>query len=573
MTQPNSNTQTPAALPEQIGDYRIEKELGAGGMGTVYLGTHVGTGRAAAVKVLPASMAREEGFVARFGREVAAMQQLQSPHIVELYESGEDHGTYFYAMEYVAGETLTDKLKREKRISWRDTIAFAVQVCRALKAAHNCGIVHRDLKPSNLLIATDGTVKLTDFGIAQVFATSKLTVTGGILGTAEYMSPEQAQGARATRQSDIYSLGAVMYVMLTGRPPFTGKTTLEVIQKHRFAQFDSPKRIVGDIPFWLDEIVCKCLSKKAEDRYPDAYVLQLRLQEVPRKVDLKDSATGGDGEPHPDSETMTDGSAGAGHGAVGSTLARDLFRAQVEAQSEKGALARWFDNVWVLVGLLVLFVVGGYFVSRWSRPDPETLFIRGQALLQQPEGPAWDRARDDYFQPLLERDPATWEPRLEPYLAQVQLYELKKQLLGRTFSRDPLPRSEPEAVLRQALELRKLGRYGEAAEKVAALETLIAGNPDLEPLQAPVTRLREELAEHETTARLEFVQQALQRAETLSLAGKTPEAQAIWRSVIALYDADPAARSLVDEARRHLSAQGSPAPAAPSPTSSKTDKE
>src|SRR5690606_16400751 len=125
--------------------------------------------------------------------------------------------------------TLTARLKRERRIPWREVVDIGTQVCRALKVAHNTGIVHRDLKPSNLLIDRNGVVKLTDFGIAQVFASSKLTATGGILGTAEYMSPEQATGSRATRQSDIYSLGAVMYVMLTGRPPFTGKTTLDII--------------------------------------------------------------------------------------------------------------------------------------------------------------------------------------------------------------------------------------------------------------------------------------------------------------------------------------------------------
>ncbi|MCL4129981.1 UNVERIFIED_CONTAM: hypothetical protein GTU68_042114, partial [Idotea baltica] len=189
-------------------------------MGTVYLGRHTETDRLVAVKVLPASMAREEGFIARFNREIAAMQKMQSSHIVELYESGEDNGTYYYAMEYVPGETLTERLHRDKRIPWRESIEIGVQICKALKAAHNTGIVHRDLKPSNLLLDPEGNVKLTDFGIAQVFASSKLTVTGGVLGTAEYMSPEQAQGTRANKQSDIYSLGAVLYVMLTGRPPF-----------------------------------------------------------------------------------------------------------------------------------------------------------------------------------------------------------------------------------------------------------------------------------------------------------------------------------------------------------------
>lgn len=268
---------------KQIGPWEIGRKLGAGGMGTVYLGTHNETGRQAAVKVLPASLAREEGFIERFKREIASMEQLKSPHIVEFYESGNDGDTYFYAMEFVDGETLTSRLKRDKRMPWPEVIDLCLQICRALKVAHNSGIIHRDLKPSNLMLATDGTVKLADFGVAQVFASQKLTITGGIVGTAEYMSPEQAKGQRATKKSDLYSLGAVMYVMLTGRPPFSGKTSLDVIHKHQFAMFDRPGLYATDMPRQLEEIVCKLLEKEPDKRYPDSYVLSLRLAEVQKR--------------------------------------------------------------------------------------------------------------------------------------------------------------------------------------------------------------------------------------------------------------------------------------------------
>ena len=266
-----------------IGPWEIGVKLGSGGMGTVYLGTHKETGKQAAVKVLPASLAREEGFVERFKREIASMEQLKSPHIVEFYESGNDGDLYFYAMEFVDGETLTSRLKREKRMPWPEVIDACLQICRALKAAHNSGIIHRDLKPSNLMMSKDGSVKLTDFGVAQVFASQKLTVTGGIVGTAEYMSPEQAKGQRATKKSDLYSLGAVMYVMLTGRPPFSGKSSLDVIHKHQFATFDRPGLYATDMPRQLEEIVCKLLEKDPDNRFPDSYVLSLRLAEVQKK--------------------------------------------------------------------------------------------------------------------------------------------------------------------------------------------------------------------------------------------------------------------------------------------------
>ncbi|WP_437227191.1 serine/threonine-protein kinase [Planctomicrobium sp. SH661] len=557
MTEPSSDTTSGTAHPTSVGPYTILKELGSGGMGTVYLAEHKDSGRKVAIKILPASLSREPGFVARFGREIAAMQQLHSGNIVELFESGEDNGIYYYAMEYVEGETLTARLKREKKLPWREAIDIAVQVCKALKSAHNSGIVHRDLKPSNLLIDDTDHVKLTDFGIAQVFATSKLTVTGGILGTAEYMSPEQAQGSRATRQSDIYSLGAVLYVMLTGRPPFTGKTTLEIIQKHRFAQFDSPKRIVPEIPFWLDEIVCKCLSKKPEDRYPDAYVLMLRLQEVPKKVDLKESQESDRLSADHDHETIAETRSQDQH--VGGTLVRDLFRAQMDSQAESTMLGRLFDNVWVLAALLILLVVGGFLLSRWNSVTPEEMFARGEKLMQEPEGASWEIARVQYFDPLLEKDEATWRPKIEPYLPALQLYDLKKQFLSRFRKKEPPPQSEPEAILRQAIELRKEGRVGEARAKLLALENLTTGNDELQSIREIAAQLREDLAQYTPTTRLKFVREAMSRADRLQAQGQIGGALAVWRSVVELYDADPDADVLVAQARQRIAEALQPA--------------
>ena len=208
--------------PTQVGPYKIERKIGAGGMGTVYYARHVENDTEAAIKVLPASLAREEGFVARFEREIEALKQLANPHIVQFLESGCDNETYYYAMEYVDGETLTGYLGREKRIDWKEVIHISRQICTALKAAHVAGIVHRDLKPSNLLISKEGIVKLADFGVAQVFAGTKLTATGGIVGTAEFMSPEQAQGDKIDHRTDIWSFGVILYEMLSGQLPFKG---------------------------------------------------------------------------------------------------------------------------------------------------------------------------------------------------------------------------------------------------------------------------------------------------------------------------------------------------------------
>lgn len=537
-------------LPATVGPYFIEKKLGSGGMGTVYLGRHKETDEFAAVKVLPASMAREAGFVLRFDREIAAMQQLKNNHIVELYESGEDDGSYFYSMEYIAGETLADRLIREKRIPWQEAIKIAVQICSALKSAHNAGVIHRDLKPSNLLISHDGVVKLADFGVAQVFASGKLTATGGILGTAEYMSPEQAQGKRATKHSDIYSLGAVMYVMLTGRPPFTGKTPLDIIQKHRFSQFDSVKRVNPDVPFWLDEIVCKCLSKKIEDRYPDAYVLSLRLEEVPKKVDLQQQKNAEQRSLAGTEETLAENPTEDDlAGEVGGTLVRDLFRAQMEAEESNSKLTKLLDNPWVLIALLFLLCGGAYGLSILNQPSQQDLFDRGVELMSRPPGVAWEAAKAEHFEELLELDGERWQPLVAPYLAEIEVYELRKELLGRQLKQTEIPQSEPEAIIQQAMELRGLGHASIAENRLQTLKTLLDPKQDRTLIEL-LDQLIQEMSEDVATERFEYLAEALERAETHYEKGEIEKALSIWFSIKKLYDQNPDAKGFVDRAEQ-----------------------
>jgi serine/threonine-protein kinase len=551
-------------LPERIGPYRIERELGAGGMGTVFLGTHVDHGQQAAVKVLPAAMAREPGFVARFTREMDAMRSVQGPHIVELYDGGEDNGTWYYAMEFVDGETLTERLVREKRIPWREVIDLGVQICKALKAAHNAGVIHRDLKPSNLLLGKDGTVKLTDFGVAQVFAGGKLTATGGVIGTVEYMSPEQAQGKRATKQSDVYALGAVIYAMLTGRPPFTGKTALDIAQKHKFGQFDSPRRIVPEIPHWLDEIVCTCLQKKPEDRYPDAYVLQLRLQEIPRKLELAKGAvtTPGsragnvfdlDGSDAEDVTQSADFDPRARN--IGGTLMRDLIRSELDRKTGMSPVERALDNTWVLVLCLVGILLGGVWWYRSRQPDPEALFARGEKLMSRPAGPGWDEARRSIFMPLLEVDRSTWEPKVAPYLDKIALYDLRKDFLGaRTLRTDPPPRSDVERFLRRAWDQRRRGDVSQARETLTSLRTLVADQPNGEAVTGLIdellTTLEAESPDSKTEEPLRTA--TVRRAAELQAQRKTLEARELWNSLISLYEDDPAAEKEIEQAKEAL---------------------
>ena len=219
---------------EQLGPYRLSRRLGRGGMGTVYEGLDVEAGQPAAIKVLNPHLAVEEGFRERFEIEIETLKKLKHPNIVRLYGFGEEHGVIFYAMELVHGTNLEDELQAGRRFNWRKTTGLGIKLARALQHAHDHGVIHRDLKPANLLLTTEGDLKLADFGIARLFGNTRLTSAGGLVGTAEYMAPEQADGRGITPQCDLYSLGGVLFAMLAGRPPFSGASLPEVLQMHRF---------------------------------------------------------------------------------------------------------------------------------------------------------------------------------------------------------------------------------------------------------------------------------------------------------------------------------------------------
>ncbi|MGW8257522.1 MAG: serine/threonine protein kinase, partial [Thermoguttaceae bacterium] len=179
---------------ERLGPYRITGKLGRGGMGTVYQAVNLQTGEPAAIKLLSAALAREEGFRERFEAEIETLKKLNHPGIVRLFGFGEQDDQLFYAMELIKGNSLEEELSRGRRFDWREVVRLAIDICRALRHAHDRGVIHRDIKPGNLLLADDAQIKLSDFGIAKLFGNTRLTSAGSVLGTAEYMAPEQAAG-------------------------------------------------------------------------------------------------------------------------------------------------------------------------------------------------------------------------------------------------------------------------------------------------------------------------------------------------------------------------------------------
>ena len=262
----------------RLGPYEIGKPLGKGGMGSVYAATDTQTGQRVAIKALTPHLAAAEGFRERFEAEIESLKTLKHDGIVRLFGYGEEDGVLFYSMELVEGISLEDELKAGRRFNWREVSNIAIQLSLALKHAHDHGIVHRDIKPANILLYGDERVKLADFGIARLFGTTSLTTAGGVLGTADYMSPEQAEGRPVTARCDQYSLGGVMYALLAGRPPFRAKNLPQMLQLQRFANPEPVRRYAPDTPEQLEQVIMQLLAKDPANRFPNTQVLARHLQ-------------------------------------------------------------------------------------------------------------------------------------------------------------------------------------------------------------------------------------------------------------------------------------------------------
>src|SRR6266851_2352022 len=247
----------PAAPSER---YVVERALGRGGMATVYLALDRALDRQVALKALAEHFAADEPLRQRFLREARLAAKLVHPNVVQVYDVGEDERGPFIVMEYVAGDSLADELGRRGRLPPAEVVSVAIQLCSALEAAHAEGLVHRDIKPQNILRRPDGQVKLADFGIARSITGTQHTEIGTVLGTAAYLSPEQARGEPVTAAADIYSLGIVLYELLTGKTPFSADTLPELLLKREQAAVPPPSDLVADIPPGLEAVVMRCLA-------------------------------------------------------------------------------------------------------------------------------------------------------------------------------------------------------------------------------------------------------------------------------------------------------------------------
>lgn len=522
-------------IGDRLGKWVIFKELGRGGMGRVYLAQEELTGRQAALKVLAAELAQEVGFLQRFQREIETLSKLDHPHIVRFFESGLENGHYFYAMEYVEGLNLEQMLEQRGKLPWPDVLSVALQVAPALKHCHDHGVIHRDLKPSNLIRNGQGEIKITDFGIAKVFAKTHLTATGGIVGTAEFLSPEQAAGKVVGKRSDLYCLGCVLYMLVCGRPPFLGNTYLELLHKHRYAQFDRPRMFVPDLPPEIDELVCQLLEKDPEKRPRDAHVFLKQLKSIHRKLERTGAKTDADNRDQP---TRSDNRAAASslQGLPGpATLMSHLVRAELDREQRGGPLTRFFNRPAVLV-VILLACIGFLAFKLWPMSQDE-LFEHGAQLMESGSEADMQRAFADYLDPLERNYPD------HPYKEKVE--EFRRQYES---AKGP---SEAQRFFEQGELLAKQGNLAEARRKWHAL---IDAFGQVDPERPWVERARRALADMDRTDakpdRFKNAFAALDHADKLRREGKREDAERIWSGIEQLYRDDPAAAEILAEVQK-----------------------
>lgn len=259
--------------------YEVVSKIGAGGMADVYKGKDLMLNRYVAIKVLKKEYKEDENFVRKFRSEAQAAAGLMNPNIVNVYDVGEDRGLYYMIMEIVEGITLKEYIQRKGRLSHKEVISIAIQMCTGIGAAHAAGIVHRDIKPHNIMISKEGKVKVTDFGIAKAITSN--TISSNAMGSVHYTSPEQARGGYSDAKSDIYSIGITLYEMVTGQVPFDGDSTVSVAIKHLQEEITPPSEIVRGIPYSLEQIILKCTQKNSERRYASTAAL---IQDLKRSL-------------------------------------------------------------------------------------------------------------------------------------------------------------------------------------------------------------------------------------------------------------------------------------------------
>ena len=530
----------PAETPaRRVGPFQLEEKLGVGGMGVVYKATYLKTGQKVALKMLAPDLTADVKVAKRFEREMEILQKLKHPNIIRYYGGSVSGNQRWYVMELISGGSLDRILKQKGKLEWEDVIDYGIQIAMALEHSHAAGVIHRDLKPANLLLASNNTIKLTDFGIARDTDATALTQAGKTVGTMAYMAPEQITGKQPiSRKTDLYALGCVLFEMLTGKTPFESPTQPEVMFKHLEAEPPSVRELAWQTPVWLEELIEELMAKDPNERPFDALAVQVKLQEVKKKVAAKKTVVG---------ETK-----GAESGV---TMQGDavVTKAMQKKKKKKKAVTPVWERWWFLTAALLL-VIGGATWAMWPEGE-EKSFARVQAIVLKPGKP------DDN---LLEA-----KMGLESFVARypegVHAKEAKEWisiadgiLKGRKattrLTLGNKPETEAEKLLLEAQSYENFGERLTAMERYMAMQTILQNDKEAGPIRS-LAKWRADAIREEIGGKFDratFINGKLDEADKLLASGKSFEARKLWESIVELYGSNPEFSKQVSTAEQKL---------------------
>lgn len=441
-------------IGKELGPYLVEKELGSGAMGTVFRAKDKRSGERVAIKLMSLHLGTNDNAVKRFKREVDIIKQLDHANIVHYINSGRYHKAPFIIMEFIEGESLDRILHRRTRLPWEEVADIGIGLCQALQHAHEKGVVHRDLKPSNLMVLKDGTIKLTDFGIAKDEDATALTAANSTVGTAAYMSPEQCRGVRdITAKSDLYSMGIMFYELLTGRKPFTGETPMEVFLQHaNKTDYRRPAEIVMDVPIWLNTLVDQLMEKEPAKRPLSAKAVAESLELIKQKVEAQKSAGVEAATKRKIDRARGDKKLDEEDKAAARVMLGKKKKTKVTPFYARG----WFT---ILALLLVAMTAGaGVYFAFLRTPSAEALFAQVQTL--ERGGSEDDReAADTFLQHYPMHEKAS---RVQQLADKYDFEKLERQMLNRRNSPLKFEKGPDELAFNRGLKAEEDGHLEEA---------------------------------------------------------------------------------------------------------------
>jgi serine/threonine-protein kinase len=516
-------------------------------MGIVYKATYLKGGQKVALKVLAPDLTSDVKVAKRFEREMDILKKLKHPNIVKYYGGSATGAQRFYAMELVTGGSLDQVIRKQGKLSWEQTIDYGLQIAKALEHAHAAGIVHRDLKPANLLLTGDGTLKLSDFGIARDTQSTALTQAGKTVGTMAYMAPEQITGkSPVTRRTDLYALGCVLFQMLTGRTVFESETQPEMLFKHIEEDPPNVREFNIDCPIWLDKLVHELLAKEPEDRPYDALAVQVKLEDVRTKVREQESVvratvTGGQS-----ALTLKDGSP---------ELTKVLGKKKSRKKRDPDAHAPFYEKTWflgatlaTLVGVVIVFIV-------WRGSEGKRYAdIKGYMASEEES----DRtSQEEDIQSFIEDFPdSSHVGEAKAWLDEIALIRARRRIANLEL-RDKDPDNQGEELFLEARRYEKDGDRLGALERFEAMIVLLEDKPELKPY---ITLAGEKIREihaglDSATDPLQFVRSYIAEADALYQDGKTLKARERWKAVVSLYKSKPEYNTLIEWTNARLDAE------------------